>query len=154
MSKIKAFFKKHFIVRDTIFVILLCCTFNIVFKRISKWELANLLLENAETIFPIFFNAGITLVGCLLTGISVLVAFLDKSQLERFKTADLFNDIFGIFFNALLFCGIFTILGLWGLIAPGLLVSRLASITIILIIARIWRCIWIFKNLIEIICKP
>jgi hypothetical protein len=154
MNKIKVFFKKHFLVRDTIAVLLPLVAVGVVLKRLNKEELTGLLLENSATIFPLFFNAGITLVGCILTGLCVLTAFLDKSQLERLKITSLFQEIFGIFFNALLFCGIFSITSIWGLIKPEIFVCHLVSIIILLLIARIWRCVWIFRQLVAIVCKP
>jgi hypothetical protein len=154
MNIIKVFFKRHFLVRDTIVIALVFVAASVVLDRANKAELAELILKNSATIFPLFFNAGITLVGCTLTGLCVLTAFLDKSQLERLKTANLFQEIFGIFFNALLFCGIFSIVSIWGLIKPEVYVCRLVSIIILLLIARIWRCVWIFRQLVAIICKP
>jgi len=153
MKQVFIFFRKHFLIRDTIFSIILFYGLVYFLEKYFKKDLVALVFSNYETLFPIFFNSSITLLGFLLTGLSVLLIFLDKEKLGRLKSAGHYKSIFAIYFNAILFCGLFAGTSFWGLLVTEIKVCQIICPLLFLLTARIWRCIWIIKILASIIYK-
>ncbi|MDR2020507.1 MAG: hypothetical protein LBQ14_07060 [Treponema sp.] len=153
MKQVIVFFKRHFLVRDTIVAVAVFYGFIFSLDKFLGRKFVSLIHVNDKVLFPIFLNSGITLLGFLITGLSVLVGFLNNEKLNRLKDAGYYKDIFGIYFNAIVVCGIFIALSLWGLLSLSLLICHLISIAMFLLVARIWRCVWIVQQIAIIINK-
>jgi hypothetical protein len=154
MKKVIAFFKWHFLLGDTLVFILGHCVLDFILQKTGNKTLVLLISGNASQLFPIFFNTGITLLGFLLTGLSIVLVFLKDEALEPLKEHGYFKDILHIYLNAILVSALFTASSFLGLVlGPNQIIMRVTGIIIFIMIARIWRCVWIIEQITIIIFK-
>ena len=157
MKKLLQFFEKHFLLADTLKLTLICCLISIVLQKTGKQDFLNFVFDNKEQLYPLFFNTGITLLGFLMTGISIILIFLNDERLILLRESGHFKSILGIYINTILVTAVFTILGFLGLVLKSNdLLKKLSLVieAVILIEAiRIWRCIWIIEEVSKILYK-
>jgi hypothetical protein len=153
MKKISTFIKVHFLFFDSIIVFIVYYSLR-YFVTLFGYNLDNILMEKSTELYPIFFSSGLTLLGFLLTGISIMIIFLDNKKLEPLHEHGHTKSIFNIYFSAIrlncLFVGI-SILGL--IISINEIVAHITGLFLFLFSSRIIRCIWIIEEVVKIIYK-
>ncbi|MDR2186382.1 MAG: hypothetical protein LBO80_12065 [Treponema sp.] len=139
---------------DTIAFVLGYYVLDFILQKTENKTLGVLIYGNASQLFPIFFNAGITLLGFLLTGLSIVLMFLKDEALEPLKEHGHFKAILQIYLNAILVSALFTAISFLGLVLEtNQAFACVTGITIFVMIARIWRCVWIIEQITIIIFK-
>lgn len=154
MKKVKDFFEKHFLLSDTILVAAVFYLCFGIFKKTKVVFIDLLIFNNADSLFPIFLNSCITLLGFLITGVSITMIFLKDEKLKRLEEYGHFQSIINIYISSIRVCAILTILSVCGLLTDAnLYVTHITSLFLFILLARIARCVWIIEQITKIIYK-
>lgn len=153
MKKIN-FFKVHFLLGDTLLIVAFFYLFFGVFKKLGIDYIDLLIFNNADRLYPVFLNSCITLLGFLLTGISIIMIFLKDDKLEPLKEHGHFTSILSIYFSAIRVCALVTAISFWGLVAEKTnLLSHITALMVCILAVRLARCIWIIEQITAILYK-
>ena len=154
MRKIINFFKIHFLLCDTLFVVSLYYLCFGVFKKFEYIFIDLLIYNNADRLYPVFFNSCITLLGFLLTGISITMIFLKDDKLEPLKEGGHFKSILDIYLNAIVFCSLLAVISFVGLVAEKTcFIAHVTALILCVFAARLARCIWVIEQISAIIYR-
>ncbi|MDR3222382.1 MAG: hypothetical protein LBT66_01415 [Methanobrevibacter sp.] len=156
-NKIKDYYKENFlkigIYIATIMTFVLFLLLNSLFDSICLQQL----IENFRANFYVATStiAG-TLFGFIITTISIIMIFMESTKLKDLKNLNTKTkkDLFKTFTSTLSYLFLFILISLFGLIAPKCLNTVIFYLIIwsgIIIIIRLYYCLWIIKNLIKII---
>lgn len=105
-------------------------------------------------VFPVIATIGATLLGFIITGVSILISFPDSSNLRLFRQSKHYNTLFQIFFSAIKVLALTTIVALIGIFSPNKETAQIIFYfmiwSIIISSFRIYRCLWALENIIKI----
>jgi hypothetical protein len=154
MKKLVNFFKVHFLIFDTIVCAGIFYMGNFLLRQLGFRNIICLIYDSSKELFPIFLNSGLTLLGFLLTGISIILIFLQSERLESLKEGGHYKSILNIYFNAIQFTCIFTITSFLGLVSEkGYTLAHITGLALFVVAARLMRCVWIIQQIANIIYK-
>ena len=150
-------YKRHFLLAELIisiiFTIILMCLVEIFW---SQESLKNWITINRGTIYPLIATIGGTLLGFVITGVSIILAFSESEKLRLLKRSKQYKTIFTVYFSTIKYLAITTILAIIGLVVNdnlSILLFYLLILSVTVSIFRIWRCLWILQSIVEIIHK-
>jgi hypothetical protein len=153
MKKVFNFFRVHFLLCDTIIVFIVYYSSRFCITLFG-YNLDNILIEKSTELYPAFFNSGLTLLGFLLTGISIMIIFLDNKKLEALHEFGHTKSIFNIYFSAIRLNCLFVGISILGLIIPiNEIMAHITGLLLFLFSSRIMRCIWVIEEVAKIIYK-
>lgn len=118
-------------------------------QAINKW-----IFSNKDEIYPLVATIAGTLLGFVITGVSILIAFSESERLKLLKQASQFKTIFTIYFSTMKFLAMTTIVAVSGIVIDdrwAIPIFYLLLWSIIVSSLRIWRCFWILENIAKII---
>jgi len=154
MKKIMDFFKVHFLFGDTLLTAVCFYLFFGIFKKLGMSYLDLLIFDNADQLYPVFLNSCITLLGFLLTGISIIMIFLKDDKLAPLKEHGHFTSILNIYFSATRVCALVTVISFCGLVAEKtIIMSHITALMACVLIVRLARCIWIIEQITTILYR-
>jgi hypothetical protein len=113
-------------------------------------------LEKFQTsIYSITSVGAITLLGFIITGISILITFTETPSLRPLKTSNQYSTLFKIYFSAIKHLGALTIVSIFGMLVLtpwiAVIIFYVCIFLFLTSIFRIWRCLWVLQKFIEII---
>jgi hypothetical protein len=118
----------------------------------DKW-----LDENATGMYQVLAAIGGTLLGFVLTGVSILLAFPETPRIELLKESPHYREIYTIYFSSIRYLALLTVVSVIGLAANRspwreftLYVVVWATIIVSL---RLWRCAWVLEALVALVLK-
>lgn len=119
-------------------------------------ELDRLLDDNANVLYPAAAGVQGALLGFVLTATAVLIGLADQDRLGLVARSRHYSTLWDTFMAAMWVLGAGSITSLVGLLVPGddltqRVVFYLWSLTSLLAIARVSRCIWIVGLLIRVV---
>jgi len=152
MKKIIEYFKIHFLLTDSLIAFILFYLGRLLLNKIFHIGIEALLEKNSGLLYPIFFNSGITLLGFLLTGVSIIIVFLQSDKLSILSETSHPKMIMKIYFSAIRYCSIFTALSFIGMVSLVFpFFSHILLLFSLLSIIRLIRCVWIIESVAEIL---
>jgi uncharacterized membrane protein len=148
-------YKKHFLLIEAIIPVVILIGLFILFSRYLTQDQVNTLLSNTEEkIYPVISIGAITLLGFIITGVSILITFTETPSLKPLKTSKQYSTLFKIYFSAIKHLAILTFLSGIGMLITQSLISQIIFYLVILFVListfRIWRCLWVLEQFIEI----
>jgi hypothetical protein len=150
-------YKRNFLIGDLILAVTISMIFLAIFIcQITPSEIEDWLSLNDEQIYPLIATIAGTLLGFVLTGISIIIALTESEKLKLLMESKHSKDIFTIYFSATKYLAVATVLAIIGLAIPddySLLFFSIVFIFVMISIFRIWRCLWALENIVEIIRK-
>ncbi len=122
--------------------------FNLSPDILNVW--LNLKLNSLYTIIATI--AG-TLLGFIITSISIIVAFTESDKLEILRESDHYTTLFNIYFNTIKILAITTIVAVIGIIdnSGNIFLFYISLISTIMSALFIWACIWALESIIDIV---
>lgn len=148
-------YKRHFLFADLIFSIVISIL--IIYFINSRWsyDVINIwIFTNKGDLYPLLATIGGTLLGFVITGVSIIIAFSESEKLRLLKHSNQYQTIFDIYFSTIKYLAITTGVTIFGLITS----DKWAVIILYLIIwsttislFRIWKCVWVLESIVEII---
>lgn len=157
---IHKYYGEHFLRFELIISVLLAGIIILFFEVISPIEkvaLIDWVNNNHQTVFPLLATISATLLGFIITGISVIIAFFqtDSKKMKKIEERpEVMRQIFDTYFSSIVYLALTVILCVIILtVNDGLRIVLTYAIIWAVIISsfRIWRSVWALKNIVEII---
>jgi hypothetical protein len=154
-QEFKSFYEKWMLVADIIIPIIVGILIIYVGNGISLFnsndeDFIKLLIY---TIFPTIATIGVTLLGFIITGVSVLISFTESGKLPLLKQSVHYKTLFDVYFHAIKFLAILSIVSLCGIFAPKSFTIEFFYVLIVLVMISIWqtyRCVWALEQIISL----
>jgi|GEM_PF-1837703 len=165
-------YNKHFLTADLLVAIAIAIV-AILFLRqqFSYDEIDTTISTNKTVIYPVIASIGGTLIGFVITGISIIIAFSESGS-EKFKllkNSAHYKDVYDVYFSSIRSLAITVIISIIGIFLSGnwqtpinissyLIVKSYDSLVLyIAIIAstislfRIYRCVWALEKIVNLL---
>lgn len=150
-------YKRHFLLAELIISIIF--TIGIIALVHFLWSQESLkswVITNTDTIYPLIATIGGTLLGFVITGVSIILAFSESEKLRLLKRSKQYKTIFTIYFSTIKYLAITTIIAIIGLVVNddfSVFIFYLLLWSVTISALRIWRCLWVLQSIVEIIHK-
>ena len=153
------FYKENFLCVETLIGVLLTVALYLIFSTyLTSDQFASLLMNVQSKVYPVTSIGAITLLGFIITGISILITFTEIPSLKPLKTSRQYPTLFKIYFSAIKHLGILAFLSILGILldqkAIALFIFYLVILFILTSTLRIWRCLWVLEQFIQIVQIP
>ena len=147
-------YKRHFLFFELLISIIIVVLFVFLLLRstsiqnIEKW-----ISINKDTIFPLLATISGTLLGFIITVMSIIIVFPETKRIRVLKQSNQYKTVLKVYLSAVKYLSAMIIFSIIGLGFNGYLEMIFSFIVLGLLIVsffRIWRCIWVLKKMIEI----
>ncbi|RJS49675.1 MAG: hypothetical protein CIT03_02485 [Methanobacterium sp.] len=151
VTKIVAFYWNHLKLSNVILSFFIVFIIKFVLETYySPGDLNTLISANKDNIYLIVATISGTLLGFIITSISVIAAFFDSKKLELIREYGMVNDLFNIFFSTIKFLAITTLIAILGIISNWtILIFYLIIFNVIVSSFLIACCIWALETIIK-----
>jgi len=163
MINIKKSYKKHFLEWE-FFVSLFVAIVVIMYINAlcSSRDVEDWIIANKKSVYPLIATISGTLLGFVITGVSIIIAFSESEKLKLLKKSKQYKTIFEVYFSTIKFLALTTVMAVIGLILDdsrampftnldyNIGVSYIIFWLVIISSFRIYRCLWILENIVEI----
>lgn len=154
MTSFKEKYQKNFLMYEfAISVIISLIVIAIITKCWSESEIHNWIKLNKSGLYSLLASISGTLLGFIITGISVILAFSESQKLRRLKESTQYKTIFVVYFSTIRYLAFTTIVAILGFVTNNRSVDicLLYLLIWLLIISslRIWRCLWILEKIVS-----
>lgn len=148
-------YRKHFLWADLvvslIFIIIIFLIMNYFysFDTINNW-----ISLNKAQLYPTIATIAGTLLGFVITGISIIIAFSESEKLKHLRKSKHYKTIFDVYFSTIRYLALATVFPLIGIVINSdwsYYILFLIIWAIMISSFRIWRCIWILESIISIL---
>lgn len=150
-------YNRNFLKAELLISVAFSILFILVIKYFWSYEIiGEWISANRKEIYPLIATIGGTLLGFVITGVSIIIAFSESEKLRLLKQSKQYKTIFEIYFSTIRYLAITTMLPILGMIInDGLSVYILYFLIWSVIISsfRMWRCLWILESIVEIMHK-
>lgn len=150
------FYKNNFLLIEAVLpifaVLVLYCIFT---SYLDQTTLNNLILNTKDKMYPQILVGAITMLGFIITGVSILISFTETPRLKLLKESKQYTTLFAIYFSTIKFLAVLAFITGIAMLISQIQVTILLFYFIILLVIiatmRIWRCIWVLEQFIEIL---
>lgn len=110
-------------------------------------------INNISNAYDLILSMSVTMLGFIITGVSILVVFLERESLALFHKSKNYSLIYQIYFSAIKYLALLTI---FTLLAYGLkpfgqtILNYIIILCCVISIFRIYRCVWVLKKIIDV----
>jgi len=150
-------YKRHFLLAELIISIIFTIGIMVLVHFLWSHELLkSWIITNRNTIYPLIATIGGTLLGFVITGVSIILAFSESEKLRLLKRSKQYKTIFTIYFSTIKYLAITTIIAIIGLVVNddfSVVIFYLLLWSVTISALRIWRCLWVLQSIVEIIHK-
>ncbi len=154
IGKIKELYEKYFLFFDFFISSIVFFTLRYLIQKIFNCKIETFLTNN-DKVYSDLFTSGLTLLGFLITGISIIIGFLMNDKLSKLRQTKHPKTIIKIYKSAIFWTFIFSLCSFIGMFNTNAKVQEILLLaicfSIFITIIRIFRCIWILSKLIEIV---
>lgn len=150
-------YERHFMCYEFILSIVIIFAIYLTWNRYSSPEkIHNWICVNKDALYPLIATISGTLLGFVITGVSVIIAFSESDKVELLKKSKHYGTIFDVYFSAIRYLALSTILAIIGiLINDGCenLAFFVIAWSVLISTFRLGRCLWILERVVELIKK-
>lgn len=107
-----------------------------------------------KTLYPIIAQISGTLLGFVITAVSIIISLLDKPIFKEFRTKRPASYLYKVYFSSIIWLGINTVMSVVSIFISGYYGQFLFFIVVYgstVASLRIYRTIWILSNIVEIV---
>lgn len=155
MKSPKEYYQQNFLTCEL--VISLFVSLLAIYTIQSHWsqtDASNWITSNKSQLYSLLANVSGTLLGFIITGISIILAFAESQKLKLLRESTQYKTIFMVYFSAIKYLALTTIMTILGLVIDNSTVEIYLLYLIIWLVVisslRIWRCLWILKEIVKI----
>lgn len=151
------FYKRHFMDVELVIVIIIAviilCLLPLILvpTTIDQW------VGSIKTnLYPVVATISGALLGFVITGVSVIIAFSESDKLRLLKKAKKTSkSLFDVYFRTIYYLAATTIISILGIIINQYSTVWFCLLVILsfMSLQGLYRCIWILENLVQIIHK-
>jgi hypothetical protein len=155
LKKANQFYDKNFLAAELLISIVAAAI--IFWLAIShRFDVLWYMSGNRSAIYTSLTAVLGTLLGFVITGVSVILAFSESEKLQLLKKSPYYGDIFKIFTSAAKFLALGAVTAFAGLIldrdsAPQPPIGYVMIWLLIISMLRLYRCIWVVESLAKIV---
>lgn len=104
-------------------------------------------------IYPVIATIAGTLLGFIITSISIIIAFTESDKLKLLRQTKQYNSLFNIYFNTIKSLAITTVIVIIGILANSgnIILFYICLVAVIISALFIWACIWALEQIINIV---
>lgn len=152
MSNFKEVLEKYFLFFDLLFASILFFLSRFLVCKFLNYKIETF-LTNYDDVCSVLFTSGLTLLGFLITGISIITGFLMNEKLSKIRKTQHPKTIVQIYKSAIFWTFLLILSAFIGMFQTEVQDILLLAIcfSIFITIVRIFRCIWILSKLVEIV---
>jgi len=149
-------YEKNFLWWELLLSIIFALAFLAVMKCGSiEPKLIELLNDSRNPLYTSIASIAGAILGFVIAGFSIIYALLDHDELERVKESSHAKDIQKTYMSAIRALALTTFLAMLAILFdkdsnPCVVMFYLNIFGVTLSSFRVWRCIWILENLVEI----
>lgn len=148
-------YEKYFLEFELLLSILIASLITgfFIFYYSQIWQNNTFLALLINPVFPVIATISVTLLGFIMTGVSVLISFTDSGKLNLLKQSVHYQTLFDIFFSAIKFLAITAAISIFGIFSSGTILQisfYLILWGIIISSFRTYRCIWALEEIFRI----
>lgn len=156
-NKIILFWKRNLLNAELGLAILISIIFLIFLPQIlSPTSLTDWLSTIKTSLYPVIATISGALLGFVITGVSILIAFSESDRLRLLKKTKQFRNIFNVYFRAIYYLAITTIISVLGIIIDSnltVLIFYILLISSVVSLFGLYRCIRVLEKVVEIVHK-
>jgi len=151
-----AYYQKKFLCIELVLSIIAAVIIIILFVKgfPSIWTDCKFIALLINPVFPVIATICVTLLGFIMTGVSVLISFTESGKMSLLKESVHYKTLFEIFFSAIKYLAITAVFAIFGIFSNGLITQIVFYFTmwgVIISSLRTYRCIWALEQIIKII---
>jgi len=112
-------------------------------------------LNIKTALYPVIATISGALLGFVITGVSIILAFSDSHKLDRVRKSKGFEDIYKVYFRAIKYLALTTVISVFGIVISyyATYMFYLVFISSILSIVGLYRCMWVLERITGIVHK-
>lgn len=156
-NKIILFWKRNLLNAELGLAILISIIFLIFLPQLlGPTSLADWLSTIKTSLYPVIATISGALLGFVITGVSILIAFSESDRLRLLKKTKQFRNIFNVYFRAIYYLAITTIISVLGIIIDSNLtvfIFYILLISSVVSLFGLYRCIRVLEKVVEIVHK-
>lgn len=155
-DKLKTAYWNHLKLSDLIIAIVLVFLIRLILEsNFSPVELNDIISASKNDIYTIVATVAGTLLGFILTSISIIVTFTEFDKLKLLKDTGYYDKLFGIYFATIKSLAITAIISVIGILLSSGAVIWFYMILISTIVSGLlmWASIWALEMVISIVKK-
>lgn len=156
MNKYKDKYEKQFMLYELIISIVLSIVIvKFIFPIIFPETVESWLVTNKNDVYSLLASVAGTLLGFIITGVSVILAFSESEKLRLLKKSRHYKTIFVVYFSTIKWLALTTAVSIiWIFTDLFMLYSfYLLIFAIIITSLRMARCVWILEAIVEIVIR-
>jgi len=151
------FYRRHFMDVELIIVIIIAILVLYLLPSVLAPVTIDQWIVSIKTnLYPVIATISGALLGFVITGVSVIIAFSESKKLRLLKKAkNTSKSLFHVYFRTIYYLAATTIISILGII-----ISQHSAIWFYLLVILsfmslqgLYRCVWILENLVQIIHK-
>ena len=153
-NRLVLFYKRNFMNIDMIIAIIsVVVLYYMSITLLNSTSIEQWILTIKTSLYPVIATISGALLGFVITGVSIiLLAFTPSNKLTSLKKSSQYKNIFNVYFRAIYYLAITTIISVFGLIITTYNTFwfwiLITSSTISLL--GLYRCIWILEKIVKI----
>jgi len=127
----------------------------LIFISPLNWD-ENFINFLINPVFPIIATISVTLLGFIITGVSILITFPNSDNIQLLKKSKSYGTLFDIFISTMKVLALTAILALIGIFSRNIILQIIFFLLILGIfisVLRTYRCLWALENMIDVIIK-
>ena len=119
----------------------------------------SILGDNRGTIYSALASIFASLFGFVIAATSIVLGLSGNSRLTLVRESESYRDLWETLFSAIRWLGVATLFALAALIfdrqgSPTLWIVHAIVVLTVLVVVRLWRCVWILQKTINLVTKP
>ena len=157
MINIKKLYNRNFLIAEFLLSIVIALFGILLITSVLTSEtIQNWISLNKKDIYPLIATIAGTLLGFIITGVSIILAFSESEKLRLLKKSKQYTTIYEIYFSTIKFLALSTAIPIFGIIVNDNWADYVLYIliwSIIISSLRICRCVRALENIIKLIHK-
>jgi hypothetical protein len=151
-----SFYRKHFIAIELAISILAAAVLVLVIEQLLARNMPiGTLTGNRQALYTALASAGGSLLGFILTSVSIVVVFGQLRIFDLIRSAGQYEELFRVYFHGIGALAAATLWALAGLVvdtdrSPQPLFTYLMIWLVLLSALRVWRCVWLLQYIVRI----
>lgn len=153
IGRATAYYKGKFLFVDFVLSIIIICIFiGIIEFRVGRESLLLTLQNNRSSIYSTVAAINGSLLGFLLSSVAIVLAFVQTDNFQLLRDSPHYGTIFETYFQAITWLGVGLISSFLALLFdvdanPRVWISYFVLWNIVLVVFRIYKCIWVLYNM-------
>lgn len=151
------FYKRHFMDVELVIVIIIAIFVLYLLPSILAPTTIDQWVSSIKTnLYPVVATISGALLGFVITGVSVIIAFSESDKLRLLKKAKKTSkSLFDVYFRTIYYLAATTIIAILGIVIDqhSTLWFFLLVLLSFISLQGLYRCVWILENLVQIIHK-